>query len=327
MSSPPIPDPDRPDDWFRTFTPNQRNRPEGNGSRGERSKCSSIGLEVSPGVSKGNAFFTTGFTSQDAVSFDPIMMTNLRNMELISVASAGQGHMPLPNLWPYEVETYNIQAEPAWYGGPLPGISGLTGQALRDALYGPSPNEFLAGSYDLFLAVGYSMGNPVHLQGVHLDGEYFDYRMICHMKCLLDLPIVCTYPDSHFYLASHGHKYWLETYGYRTLDPGAPLSGNVSDLMIPDAVAQATVGAYPGNNGQPYIDPTGKKYVVVDVRDPAERASWFATMQGALENLILRDDGTFEDLMNATEYGWHYITESLGSWASADPYRIMIVYS
>ena len=179
-----------------------------------------------------------------------------------------------------------------WDGLPI-SVTGLTGQPLIDALW-TSPNGWLAGSYQLYT-------EQVPFTTLLEEYEYYNYRFVNHCAFLVSECALKTHPKFMWDLANTAL-----TDGIIETDvelSGYPTSGEISTLNILNDPGYDWVDQYL------YLLP---KWVIVDVPDLANN-NWFLHIQNVLQDLILRDDGTFHEIMTAAMVGfWIYLTPTLG---------------
>jgi hypothetical protein len=314
------------DDPWAVFSPNTARKKEGRGGGRRKSKCSTKFLETQPVPSlrtimwdnlKYGGGLYDGFPTADGFLDPRQYFTDPTWPEL---------HEHLVNIIKYHYNSNHQYAghmaasmsppgvdETGWWDGLPIDISGLSGQPLVDALYS-SPNGWIPG------AVGVELAEMESLDVF----EYFNYRLMSHVKNVSGKSHIITTSIELQFLAFWTMLDNIITQGWVPTDPSVPLSGEVSN-GIPTCDFQALHMREHANSSNDFLPahcvlPHGK-WVIASFPEPSGTSGFFTHLQNALKEIILRDDGVFDELMNATCFGFHWVGHT-----ATNSWKVCIVY-
>lgn len=239
-----------------------------------RYKCSSTGLEPQHSPSKLN------FVREDITTADGITASFGGQAHINGI----KNHYDVNKNTPYEIGDPLI--EPPWDGLPRD-LTGLSVTEIVDTLWPPtSPNGWLLGTRELFDE------HPFTTQAKTI--EYFNYRVLAHFLFLCGSNVAVANPRESHLRAHWSMEYFLKTWGLATVDPAAPPHGPCPPL--PACNEQDPTKTMTPNCVLPLGD-----WIVADIPEPSDTKGWFTHLQDALKQIVLRNDGSFEKILNATQ--------------------------
>lgn len=281
-----------PSDTFwpiTTDTSTSTNRRHGSSASSKR-KCFGQNLETKHGSSKQDN------PNEDINSLDAILINHngASAFRTITDYHGGTASDHKPNTQPL----FDEQAFFPWNGVPR-STAGKTGQEIFDIIFAGSAHTpgWPLGGPDLWI----ELGGPYSGSAPNKDVEWWNYRMLSHLRFVCGYNPVVLHPRDHYLRAFWVMKWFFESYGLDTIDPAAPTDGVVDASQIPDCAAQALLGLDPVDYPE-CITPMGN-WVMVQFDATQYIYGWWYLMAHAIGQIALRNDLVFNQLMSAGSVG------------------------
>ena len=284
------------DEW-RTFTPSTGDEKKKRSGRSAR-KDRCFGTHLQPR------------DSTPRHQYDPVPLMTLDHFTGDASGESAmhgiRGHFNINRNYPEQLlSTNQLNNELAAHGwsGQTYDTTGWTGQQFWDLLYEPSTrsgdqgdNKWCLGAYETFQTVPFVHNNFDEI-------AYYNYRLLSNIRFICGYNPVLLHPPGHYWLAFRVMIWHLNTYGAITVDPSAPVKGDVTLEQIPEPAIQDLSASK-----LLYTQPPMGKWVCGDFPRPDSRSGWFTHFPNVLKDVILREDGSWEELLTAGSIGvsWFY---------------------